>query len=272
VQDVSTIRAAYEGMEDPASFATPAALAGYREALLARTEDPAALMASGPAAEGPVLEVGSGNGRLLIALARYGLREGDGIDLSRSRTAFARTWAGDLGLRGLRFEAADALTMPLPRARYAAAVCITGALGYFAPAATGNDQRLVERLGEALRPGGELWLEVYPHASTRRVLAASGGTLRRWSELPEPDPWRFYLSDLRLNPRGPTLLHRKTFVARVGGAIDTGREEELRLFDAASLTQLLEAAGGFGAPELLADWRGTPYDGGDLLILRARRA
>jgi SAM-dependent methyltransferase len=268
-QGFEEIARAYEGLEE--RFADRAELEAYRAAMLDRSAAQAALIDARLPATGPLLEIGAGNGRLLVALAALGHGDALGIELSRSRTAFARAWAEELGLAGVRVETGDALQAELPPGRFAAALCITGALGYFAPATPDGDRRLLEQLRDALAPGGLLVLELYPHAEDRRILAAAGGALRRWSELPEPDPWRFYLSDLELDGDSAVLTHRKTFIARDGGAIDAGRVERLRLFDPDSLRALLAAVGGFSAPELLADWDGGPYDGGDVLVALARR-
>lgn len=268
-QGFDEIRHAYEGMEE--RFDSRDDLLAYRAAMLERSAPQAALIAGRLSAPGPLLEVGSGNGRVLIALAQRGHGVATGVELSRSRVDFARAWSAELGLDGLRFEPGDALELPLPGG-CAAALCITGALGYFAPATPDGDRRLLERLRDALADDGLLCLELYPHAADRRILDAAGGALRKWSELPEPDPWRFYLSDFTLDERTAVLTHRKTFIARAGGAIDTGRVERLRLFDPDSIRSLIAQVGGFTEPELLADWEGAPYDGGDVLIALARRS
>ena len=81
-----------------------------------------------------MLEVGGGNGRLLIDLARRGrCGPGRGIDLAESRIAFALEWAADEGLGDVRFEAADALTYDWGDGTWDAALCVTSAFAYFEP-------------------------------------------------------------------------------------------------------------------------------------------
>ena len=126
------LAAAYEGLEDPAAFADRGALEAYRRSLLERTQPQAEFLAPRLGARSRVLEVGCGNGRLLVALARLGcLASGLGLDLAESRIAFARAWAGDEACEQLRFETADVLTFSLRERSFSAVACITGAFAYF---------------------------------------------------------------------------------------------------------------------------------------------
>src|SRR4051812_11879024 len=103
---LATLAAAYEGVEG--QFADAAEVAAYRQAVLRKTEHQRDVIAALLGPEATLLEIGCGNGRLLIALADR-LRAGIGIDLARSRVAFARAWAQDAGQRHLTFIAGDAL-------------------------------------------------------------------------------------------------------------------------------------------------------------------
>jgi SAM-dependent methyltransferase len=217
-----------------------------------------------------VLEIGCGNGRLLVSLARAGhLTSGHGIDLADSRVRFAREWADDLGLGDVRFEVGDALEMPIQPVTYDTVVCITGALGYFEPLAQGSAAALLSRWAAELRAGGLLVLELYPHPELRPVLDASGGSVRLWRELEPPDPWRFYLSDLRLIDG--VLVHEKTFIHRTTGLVDSGRSERLKLYSQIEIEELLERAG-FGEIRCFEGWSRQAYAGGETLVVTARRS
>src|SRR6266508_2644491 len=108
------LAAAYEGLEDPRSFPDRGALEAYRRSLLDRTSEQAAFLAPHLGEQARVLEIGCGNGRLLVELAQ-------------SRIAFARAWAADEGLEQLQFEVADARDFSFQKGRFSAAVCLTGA-------------------------------------------------------------------------------------------------------------------------------------------------
>jgi SAM-dependent methyltransferase len=262
---------AYAGFEDLAQF-DDGALAAYRAALLERTAEQSAFLRGRLDHGSSVLEVGSGNGRLLVDLARDGtVGTGTGLEISETRTAFAQAWAKDEGVAAaLELVAADARSLPFPEVD--AALCITGAFAYFDAIEPDGGARLLEKLAAAVRPGGTIVLELYPHPSWQRLFAAApDGELRLWQELPEADPWRFYLSHLTLDPDTGVLSHHKTFVHRQTGEVDGSRREHLRLYDGPALRQALEAAG-FGAVELLGDWSGRAHEPDDeLLIAVARR-
>lgn len=267
-ETLATVAAAYDDLEAPGSFPDRAALEAYRDGLLKTSRPQAELLAGllGPGAR--VLEIGCGNGRLLVELARReALAAGRGVDVSRSRIAFAREWTAELELSGLAFEAADALDVELEPESFDAAVCITGALGYFGAAEPRLDGRLLARLAGALTSGGLLCVELYPHRHERRLLEAAGGHVRTWRELPAEDPWRFYLSELSL--RAGVLTHAKTFIHRETGEVDSGRSETLYLYEEPELRDLLAAAG-FRDVECREGWTTETYSGGEVLVALAR--
>ena len=266
------VLAAYEGVETLERF-DDAALRAYREELASRTEAQAAFVAARLPAGARVLEIGSGNGRLLIALAgAAALAEGVGLEIAESRVRFARAWADDERLPGLRFDVADALTAALDT-ELDAVLCITGAFAYFDAIRPGSAAELLRRAHAALRPGGLLVLELYPHRHYRRLLEAAGtGELRLWQELPAGDPWRLYLSHLVYDAEQRVLTHHKTFVHRTSGEIDDSRREHLRLYDAAEVAAELRTAG-FGEIATYGGWSdAAPSPGDELLVVCALRA
>jgi SAM-dependent methyltransferase len=267
---LAEVAAAYRGLEDPAGFPDRNALERYRSGLLARTGEQAAFLLDRLERPLRVVEAACGNGRLLVELARRGaLAEGHGFDIAASRIAFARQWADDLGLSGLSFDVQDAVSVALPVGRFDAAACITGSLAYFDPAEAGLAGAVLSRLRAALATDGLLVLELYPHPRERAVLEAGGGEARLWRELPDDDPWRFYLSHFAFDARTDVLTHAKTFVHRTRGEIDEGRRERILLYTAGSLRHALSRAGFVGV-ELFEGWTAAPYAGGDVLVATAR--
>jgi SAM-dependent methyltransferase len=265
VGEFEELAAAYEGLEEP--FADRGALESYRASMLARSAPQADFLVDRLAEDARVLEVGTGNGRLLVELGRRGaIGEGLGIDLARSRIAFAQDWADELGLTTLGFETGDVFERGHETESYSAVICITGAFAYFEPVDPGSGLRLARLLHDALEPGGLLVLELYPHPRERALLAATGGEARTWRELDPDDPWRFYLSHLRLD--GDVLAHGKTFVHRTTGEVDSGRREQLQLYTPESIRSLLQAAG-FRDLELFEGWTRGHYAGGDELVVTA---
>jgi SAM-dependent methyltransferase len=256
---------AYEGLE--ASFGDDAALESYRASMLERSAVQADFLASRLPTGTRVLEVGCGNGRLLIELARRGaIAKGFGIDLAVSRIAFAQEWVRDEGLENLSFEAADVFERGLAPEGYSAALCITGTFAYFEPIVAGSGLRFARILHDALVPGGMLVLELYPHPRERALLEATGGEATTWKELDPEDPWRFYLSRYEL--RGDVLAHEKTFIHRTSGKVDQGRREQLYLYSPDDLEALLDEAG-LRQISFFEGWTAEQYAGGDRLVVTA---
>jgi SAM-dependent methyltransferase len=265
------LAAAYEGLEDPGSFAERGALEAYRQSLLDRTRAQVDFLVPHLGAQARVLEIGSGNGRVLVELARReSLALGLGLDLAESRIAFARAWAKEERLEHLRFEAADVLEVPLEAGSFSAALCITGTFAYFDAFRAGSAARVAARIHEALEPAGTLWLELYPHPEYLRLLDAAGGELRIWTELPDQDPWRYYLSRLEVDDDREILTHAKTFIHRTTGEIDQGRREQLYLYAPASIEAILRSVG-FREVRLYEGWSANPYRGGEVMVVEARR-
>jgi SAM-dependent methyltransferase len=263
VAEFDELAAAYEGLEG--SFTDREALASYRASMLERSAPQAEFLGALLPDEARVLEVGTGNGRLLIELGRRGaLSEGLGIDLARSRIAFADDWARDLDLEHLRFEAGDVFERDYEPESYSAAVCITGAFAYFEPLVAGSALRLARLLHHVLEPGGLLVLELYPHPGERALLEATGSEVRTWQELDSDDPWRYYLSHYELD--GEVLSHEKTFIHRTTGEVDAGRRERLQLYTPEALESMLGEAG-FHDVAFFEGWTADRYTGGDQLVV-----
>jgi SAM-dependent methyltransferase len=263
------VTSAYEGLEDSRSFSDRVSLERYRKALLERTAPQADFLLRHIPGGVDMLEIGCGNGRLLVELARrHAISRGLGVDVARSRIAFAQQWAADEACDGLEFIVADAVSYELAHETFGAIVAITGAFGYLEPMGAGTAASVARKTHDALRSGGLVCLELYPHPAYRRLLEASGGTVRVWTELPRDDPWRFYLSELSLDESSDTLIHEKTFVHRTTGRVDAGRRERLHLYREQEVTDVLEAAG-FREIRTFEGWSADPYDGGEVLVVTA---
>lgn len=269
---LNRIGRAYEGIESSDSFDDREAVESYRAGLIERTEVQADFVEQMLPAAAEVLEVACGNGRLLVELATRGrIQRGYGTDLAASRIEFANQWASDWDLQELTFQAEDLVSGDFGAKSYDVVACITSALAYFDAARPGLAHEILLKLAGALRPDGSLVLELYPHPRERALLDVSDGDLRQWRELPDDDPWRFYLSRLMLDPNTNVMTHEKTFIHRTSGKIDSGRFEQIVLYDPQSLTDLLHE-GGFVDVRTYEGWTSQPYAGGDVLVATARPA
>ena len=196
MQAVLDAREAYQGVEAAQNFSTTAELEAYRSRCLAKTEAQSRYCTDFLSGQERVLEIGCGNGRLLVQLAhQHQLSAGLGIDVAASRIAFATQWTNDLGLDAvLTFATGDVLAEPDLDGSFDLIVCMTGAFGYFEALKAGGDKQVLAWLGRHAQCGSRLVLELYQYPDDiRQCQHQSDATLRRWVELPPEDPFRFYL-------------------------------------------------------------------------------
>ncbi len=281
--DVETAReldgemAGYEGVEAPENFPDARSLEAYRQLVYDKTVPQVAFIQRHRphGAKLRVLEFCSGNGRLLIALARADLLEyGLGIEIAESRIRFARQWTEDLRLDNVRHVAGDVLGDDgFEPGTFDLVVCITGAFQYFRPIREDAPERLLAKMRRALADGGKLLLELYPMPEKRRqMLALNNGSLRLWQPLPPADRFLYYLSDFRYSQRDKILRHEKTFIGK-DGTIDSGRVEVAAYYSQAEIEGALGRSG-FRNAQVWGDFEDGPYAEGtsELLIAMAESA
>jgi SAM-dependent methyltransferase len=106
---------------------------------------------------GPILEIGSGTGRVLVPLAQAGF-DVVGVDVSPEMLARARAnvEAAGVGPR-VRLVEADALSLDLEQ-RFPLAIVALNSFGHFNN--PGEPQRLLTRIRDLLVPGGRLALDL----------------------------------------------------------------------------------------------------------------
>jgi 2-polyprenyl-3-methyl-5-hydroxy-6-metoxy-1,4-benzoquinol methylase len=128
-----------------------------------------------------VLDIGSGTGRVAIALAKQGHRV-IAIDLTEALLQRAYQKAVEAGVADrIDFVRADMESLPLTPGRVDAAVA-HGVLHHLA-----QPQILIARAGMALRPGG-YWFSLDPHRSPARALFDAAMRWRTlWQEEAAPD-------------------------------------------------------------------------------------
>jgi SAM-dependent methyltransferase len=218
----------YEGYERLDSF-TSEQLEKYRMMLLEKTKPQTEFIRRHvPNAPLNVVEIGSGNGRLLISLGLAGLlNSGVGYDISLSRTQFANRWATDMDQylnAGISFVQRDIVTAP-PSPQKDLAICITGCFQYFysiAPEAPRNVLRWMNCAKYKL-------FELYKRPPMGRT----------WKKLPEGDRWAYILDEYVDN--SDWVEHTKVFIDRNGK--EDVRRENLGYYTMSGFLGNLERAG-----------------------------
>ena len=236
----------YEGVESPEHFASAEALERYRAGLLAKSELELAFIRR-EVGHGPlrVLDLGTGSGRVLVALALHGMaRSGIGVDIAPSRLAFARQWAEDLGIDLLDFVAADVLRADeWLEGEFDLILGIANLLGFLRVVQGEAASKVLRVLYRHLSSTGCMLLEFYQLTTARRtILALSADRFRAWMPLPPWDRFAYYLSDFSYDAATGLMDHVKTFIGR-DGSIDAGRLERTGFYTRSEVVGILEGAG-----------------------------
>jgi SAM-dependent methyltransferase len=187
-------------------------------------------------ADGPVLELGCGNGRLVWRLVMKGV-EAEGIDTSPDMLEVGRLWARARGLAPERIRKADMRSFQDP-ARYAAVYCTDGTFML-----TGSKEQGIQTLRqahEALRPGGTLSL------SLAEETAQTDG-LWRWRTSVYKDEWAYTLQEARSEgpePQSQLVLKRIDKFDQQGILVDSSlRLHRLRWWNRAEIAEVLDDIG-----------------------------
>lgn len=115
-----------------------------------------------PKAE-PLLDLGCGGGRHLIAFHAAGFEQLTGLDLSRELLAVAQQRLADAGREDVELVCGDMRAIPFTD-RFAIAVSLFTSFGYFE--SDQEDARVVRSVFDALRPNGRFLLDTLSRRST----------------------------------------------------------------------------------------------------------
>lgn len=241
-------------MDDQRPWYDAAFEAGYLELyphrdLLAARAEVAGLVERGVG--GRVLDLGCGSGRHLLALRERGLAA---LGLDRSLALLMRAapeLAGCLA-RG------DFRALPFRAGSFRTVLMLFSSFGYFDDA---GNARVLSEVARVLTPGGLVVLDLMNPARVRAKLVPESHTRRGGLEI---------LERRRLTHGGARVVKDVSLRAADGG--ERCWHEDVRLYDAGELAELLPAAG----LELLrseGDFDGRPFEPGSARqIVWARRA
>lgn len=192
-----------------------------------------------------VLDVACGHGRHSLELARRGFRV-TGLDLSEPSIELARAAAAEEGL-DVEFLHADMREIPF-ESGFDAAINLFTAFGYLETEE--EDQRALDAIVRALRPGGALLLETINTVGLFRVYRP-----QNWNELAD--------GTLMLEQREYDFLSGRNEVVWTFVQPDGSRSElrhSLRLYTPAELTSMFRRAG----LEVERAW--GSWDGDELML------
>ena len=217
-------------------------------------------------AQGPVLELGCGTGRISVPLAKAGV-DLVGIDRSAPMLDRLRKASGRAGAIGhVNAVRGDIRALPFASRAFSMVLAPYGILQSLLA-----DRDLVATLASVARvlaPGGRFGIDLVPDVPNWREYdnkiqlrgRASGGTHLTLIE------------SVRQDPRRRLTTFNQRYVENRGGRKQEHQFElTFRTLSVRQMTSRLEAAG-FGVEAVLGDYRGRPLDDrSDVWIMLARR-
>jgi SAM-dependent methyltransferase len=215
-------------------------------------------------ADGPVLELGCGTGRISLPLARAGVRL-VGVDRSEPMLARAAARASRIS-RGIPFVRADIRALPFRRGRFAVVLAPYGVLQSLIRE---RDLRAtLESVAHVLRRGGTFGIDLVPDVPNWReyegrvqmVGRTRGGGRLTLVESVRQDPGRHL-----------TTFDQRYVERRGGRTTEHCFELTFRTLSIPQMRRRLERAG-FRVKAVLGDYRGGPWDArADVWILLAEK-
>ncbi len=159
-----------------------------------------------------VIEIGSGNSKLLYALDQKGLLNyGYGVEISNSRVNFANDWKKSLNNKNVYNYQDNILNVNFDYLGPANLIyCVDLAFQFIDPINSGSDKDLLRRIYTHLSPKGKLILELDTHK--RLIDRMDNNNIKTWQEFNSPDPWKYLLWDCSLEEKHITI--NKTFIKR----------------------------------------------------------
>ncbi len=181
--------------------------------------------------DSPTLIMCCGEGRHCLELARRGLRNVTGLDLSRALTRLAAAQAQSERL-DIVFKQGDARHPPLPPASFDCVAIMGDAFGLFS--GREDPERVLAAARELLRPSGRLVLEFSDSASVSRCIARRG-----WDWI---DEHHFVCREHSPADDRKRLISRETIVGHASGVVAKRLYAE-RLYSRDAIGKLLRKAG-----------------------------
>lgn len=250
---------AYSNVEQMSNYKTREELNNYRSYLLEKSKIQSDFIKSYFDKKIKVFEACSGNSRLLYRLYIDGiLEEGVGVEISLSRVNFAQDWKQDFPDIKVLNICEDVIEYEPKRDYYDLAVCITGAFGYFYPINISYPEILLKKFNSLLRKDGYLLLELYQHVDTIKFCKMNDKSeFFSWKELPESDPFRFYLTKYTFYEMEKCLECKEIFIRR-DGYIDDSKSEVLRIYSLDEIGKMIKE-NNFEIQDVFSDWDKKEY-------------
>ena len=235
---------AYDGVESLSSF-TETKFKEYCELKLADCEKQVSFVRDFiniNTFQGNVIEVGSGNGKLLYALESNGLIKcGIGYELSNSRVKFADKLSNYISSKKVTNICGDFLDSNVELESVDLIIGVDIVLQLISPITEDSEKKFFQKVFSSLKPGGVLILELLDFTSMIRMYELCEGELKLWKEFSEGDPWQFGLDEISIINND--VIWKKRFISRDRNIPDSSFDNVLRHYTFSMVRDKLEMIG-----------------------------
>jgi SAM-dependent methyltransferase len=237
----------------------------YRKSKLKSCEKHVSLLSKEFNRKIKILELGSGNSKLLINLHNKNMLDlGWGLEISKSRFDFSDKWIKDLGIKNIKIFNHDLISFNYELVDdLDVCICVDLCLQFLDPIENKSSNKVLKNVFDKLKIGGKLILEL---DYCGYIIDKLPYTSKIWEEFSKDDPWRYSLWDCSFNNNTNILNWKKTFISREDKYEET--EIFLKIFSRTEIETILNKIG-FKNIRVYKDWEYSDFenDFGEFIII-----
>lgn len=232
---------AYDRTEQLNNYSNIEDLKKYRMQRLEESEKNIALIDKYLKNKINVLELCSGNSRLLYALSiKERLNHGIGVEISKNRHIFAEKWREELKIdnRIIKNVNQDVLKYNPSRKDMDLVICLDGSFNFLYPVDKKGHNKVLKRAANSLKKGGFVIIEFITRKKIIKLCKINNGVFKSWEEFPDTDPFIYLLSNYRYIPEENLVEHNEVFIRR-DGYIDRSKCYRLKIYTLKEIKSLM---------------------------------
>ena len=251
---------AYEGVEDLSTFTSQDAIEQYRQERKDFSSNAVSFLRKKMKNKKPmsVLDIGSGSSCFLYALHDEGaLAYGTGIEISKTRHAFAEQWKRDGKYASVDNINQDVRTVSLDSKKFDACTILDSTFTFFHSVAAQLPDQVLRRAYQVLNKDGWLIIDMSSFLDAKRLCKGSG-IYYQWKELPETNKFSYSLYKLNCSFKDDMVCTESRYIYRdkVG---DFKKIEHSRMYTAPELEKMVRKAG-FKKTSIYSGYDGKPFN------------
>lgn len=209
-----------------------------------------------------VLELGSGNSKLLYQLENQGLlNRGYGIEVSKSRYEFAEMWKKDLNIKNVKNINKNFLDLNLKNfGTIDLFICVDIALQFLEPIKKNSVLKILKNIKHILADDGYIILELWSMYNILKKINQNNGLFKTWTKFSDSDPFSFVVESLEKDD-DDFIIWNKHFIHK-HNAINDERNimtNILRSYSPEEIRCMLKQAG-FNNIKIFKNFESEKYD------------